>query len=162
MFLPIYPRLGRRVLARGVPAHLVPDRADAAWRKSPRRHENPTLVRAFRHTVPRMITLTYASVSASPRSPACCRRDHQVRPLMGADLIIVVVRGGGDRGMGSIMDRSSPAFALGVIEGLTKYFYPEASNTVVFVLIGAGVAVKPSGLTGRAADMTAMTDDTLR
>ena len=76
---------------------------------------------------------------------------NQVRPLMGADLIIVVFAVVVIGGMGSIMGSIITGFALGVIEGLTKYFYPEASNTVVFVLMVLVLLVKPSGLTGRAA-----------
>jgi len=75
---------------------------------------------------------------------------NQVRPLMGADLIIVVFAVVVIGGMGSIMGSIVTGFALGVIEGLTKYFYPEASNTVVFVLMVLVLLVKPSGLTGRA------------
>jgi branched-chain amino acid transport system permease protein len=92
--------------------------------------ENPTLVRAFGINVPRMITLTYG---------------------LGADLIIVVFAVVVIGGMGSIMGSIITGFALGVIEGLTKYFYPEASNTVVFVLMVLVLLVKPTGLTGRAA-----------
>ena len=73
------------------------------------------------------------------------------RPLMGADLIIVVFAVVVIGGMGSIMGSIITGFALGVIEGLTKYFYPEASNTVVFVLMVLVLLVKPTGLTGRAA-----------
>ena len=76
---------------------------------------------------------------------------NQVRPLMGADLIIVVFAVVVIGGMGSIMGSIITGFALGVIEGLTKYFYPEASNTVVFVLMVLVLLVKPTGLTGRAA-----------
>ena len=75
---------------------------------------------------------------------------NQVRPLMGADLIIVVFAVVVIGGMGSIMGSIITGFALGVIEGLTKYFYPEASNTVVFVLMVLVLLVKPTGLTGRA------------
>src|SRR5438270_791259 len=76
---------------------------------------------------------------------------NQVRPLMGADLIIVVFAVVVIGGMGSIMGSIITGFALGVIEGLTKYFYPEASNTVVFVLMVLVLLIKPTGLTGRAA-----------
>src|SRR5437868_804543 len=76
---------------------------------------------------------------------------NQVRPLMGADLIIVVFAVVVIGGMGSIMGSIITGFTLGVVEGLTKYFYPEASNTVVFVLMVLVLLIKPSGLTGRAA-----------
>src|SRR6266571_3671019 len=76
---------------------------------------------------------------------------NQVRPLMGENVIIVVFAVVVIGGMGSIMGSIITGFTLGVIEGLTKYFYPEASNTVVFVLMVLVLLVKPSGLTGRAA-----------
>lgn len=110
--------------------------------------ENPTLVRAFGINVPRMITLTYGlGVGLAALAGVLSAPINQVRPLMGADLIIVVFAVVVIGGMGSIIT----GFALGVIEGLTKYFYPEASNTVVFVLMVVVLLVKPTGLTGRAA-----------
>jgi branched-chain amino acid transport system permease protein len=110
--------------------------------------ENPTLVRAFGINVPRMITLTYGlGVGLAALAGVLSAPINQVRPLMGADLIIVVFAVVVIGGMGSIIT----GFALGVIEGLTKYFYPEASNTVVFVLMVLVLLVKPAGLTGRAA-----------
>ena len=124
--------------------------------------ENPTLVRAFGINVPRMITLTYGlGVGLAALAGVLSAPINQVRPLMGADLIIVVFAVVVIGGMGSIMGSIITGFALGVIEGLTKYFYPEASNTVVFVLMVLVLLVKPTGLTGRATDMTVMTDDTL-
>ena len=112
--------------------------------------ENPTLVRAFGINVPRMITLTYGlGVGLAALAGVLSAPINQVRPLMGADLIIVVFAVVVIGGMGSIMGSIITGFALGVIEGLTKYFYPEASNTVVFVLMVLVLLVKPSGLTGR-------------
>src|SRR6202045_3831418 len=114
--------------------------------------ENPTLVRAFGINVPRMITLTYGlGVGLAALAGVLSAPINQVRPLMGADLIIVVFAVVVIGGMGSIMGSIITGFALGVIEGLTKYFYPEASNTVVFVLMVLVLLVKPSGLTGRAS-----------
>src|SRR5215203_7060010 len=114
--------------------------------------ENPTLVRAFGINVPRMITLTYGlGVGLAALAGVLSAPINQVRPLMGADLIIVVFAVVVIAGMGSIMGSIITGFALGVIEGLTKYFYPEASNTVVFVLMVLVLLVKPAGLTGRAA-----------
>ena len=113
--------------------------------------ENPTLVRAFGINVPRMITLTYGlGVGLAALAGVLSAPINQVRPLMGADLIIVVFAVVVIGGMGSIMGSIITGFALGVVEGLTKYFYPEASNTVVFVLMVLVLLVKPSGLTGRA------------
>ena len=112
--------------------------------------ENPTLVRAFGINVPRMITLTYGlGVGLAALAGVLSAPINQVRPLMGADLIIVVFAVVVIGGMGSIMGSIITGFALGVIEGLTKYFYPEDSNTVVFVLMVLVLLVKPSGLTGR-------------
>jgi branched-chain amino acid transport system permease protein len=114
--------------------------------------ENPTLVRAFGINVPRMITLTYGlGVGLAALAGVLSAPINQVRPLMGADLIIVVFAVVVIGGMGSIMGSIITGFALGVIEGLTKYFYPEASNTVVFVLMVLVLLIKPTGLTGRAA-----------
>jgi branched-chain amino acid transport system permease protein len=114
--------------------------------------ENPTLVRAFGINVPRMITLTYGlGVGLAALAGVLSAPINQVRPLMGADLIIVVFAVVVIGGMGSIMGSIITGFMLGVIEGLTKYFYPEASNTVVFVLMLLVLLVRPTGLTGRAA-----------
>ncbi|MES2032296.1 MAG: branched-chain amino acid ABC transporter permease [Pseudomonadota bacterium] len=114
--------------------------------------ENPTLVRAFGINVPLMITLTYGlGVGLAALAGVLSAPINQVRPLMGADLIIVVFAVVVIGGMGSIMGSIITGFTLGIIEGLTKYFYPEASNTVVFVLMVLVLLVKPSGLTGRAA-----------
>jgi branched-chain amino acid transport system permease protein len=113
--------------------------------------ENPTLVRAFGINVPRMITLTFGlGVGLAALAGVLSAPINQVRPLMGADLIIVVFAVVVIGGMGSIMGSIITGFSLGVIEGLTKYFYPEASNTVVFVLMVLVLLVKPTGLTGRA------------
>lgn len=113
--------------------------------------ENPTLVRAFGINVPLMITLTYGlGVGLAALAGVLSAPINQVGPLMGADLIIVVFAVVVIGGMGSIMGSVITGFALGVIEGLTKYFYPEASNTVVFVLMVLVLLVKPTGLTGRA------------
>ena len=113
--------------------------------------ENPTLVRAFGINVPLMITLTYGlGVGLAALAGVLSAPINQVGPLMGADLIIVVFAVVVIGGMGSIMGSVITGFALGGIEGLTKYFYPEASNTVVFVLMVLVLLVRPSGLTGRA------------
>ena len=76
---------------------------------------------------------------------------YQVSPLMGANLIIVVFAVVVIGGMGSILGAILTGFGLGVIEGLTKVFYPEASNTVVFVVMVIVLLVKPAGLFGKAA-----------
>jgi branched-chain amino acid transport system permease protein len=113
--------------------------------------ENPTLVRAFGINVPRMITLTYAfGVALAGLAGVLAAPINQVRPLMGADFIIVVFAVVVIGGMGSIMGSIVTGFVLGVVEGLTKVFYPEASNTVVFVIMAIVLLIKPAGLFGRA------------
>jgi branched-chain amino acid transport system permease protein len=113
--------------------------------------ENPSLVRAFGINVPRMITLTYGlGVALAALAGVLAAPINQVRPLMGADFIIVVFAVVVIGGMGSIMGSIITGFMLGVIEGLTKVFYPEASNTVVFVIMAIVLLIKPAGLFGRA------------
>jgi branched-chain amino acid transport system permease protein len=114
--------------------------------------ENPTLVQAFGINVPRMITLTYGfGVALAAFAGVMAAPIYQVSPLMGANLIIVVFAVVVIGGMGSIMGAIVTGFGLGVIEGLTKVFYPEASNTVIFVIMAIVLTIKPAGLFGRAA-----------
>ncbi len=98
--------------------------------------ENPTLVQAFGINVPRMITLTYGfGVGLAALAGVMAAPIYQVNPLMGADLIIVVFAVVVIGGMGSILGSILTGFVLGIIEGLTKVFYPEASNTVIFLIM---------------------------
>jgi branched-chain amino acid transport system permease protein len=114
--------------------------------------ENPTLVRAFGVNVPRMITLTYGfGVGLAALAGVMAAPIYSVNPLMGADLIIVVFAVVVIGGMGSIMGAIVTGFALGVIEGLTKVFFPEASNTVIFVIMVIVLLIRPAGLFGRNA-----------
>jgi branched-chain amino acid transport system permease protein len=113
--------------------------------------ENPALVQAFGINVPRMITLTYGfGVALAAVAGVLAAPIYQVNPLMGADLIIVVFAVVVIGGMGSIIGSVVTGFGLGLIEGLTKVFYPEASNTVIFVIMALVLLVKPAGLFGRA------------
>jgi branched-chain amino acid transport system permease protein len=113
--------------------------------------ENPTLVRAFGINVPRMITLTYGfGVGLAALAGVLAAPIYQVNPLMGADLIIVVFAVVVIGGMGSIAGSIITGFTLGLVEGLTKVFYPEASNTVIFVIMAIVLLVRPTGLFGRA------------
>ena len=113
--------------------------------------ENPALVQAFGINVPRMITLTYGfGVGLAAMAGVLAAPIYQVNPLMGADLIIVVFAVVVIGGMGSIMGSIVTGFGLGVIEGLTKVFYPEASNTVIFVVMALVLLVRPAGVFGRA------------
>src|SRR3954470_11963451 len=111
--------------------------------------ENPTLVRAFGINVPRMITLTYGfGVGLAALAGVMAAPIYSVNPLMGADLIIVVFAVVVIGGMGSIMGSILTGFGLGIIEGLTKVFYPEASNTVIFIVMAIVLAIRPAGLFG--------------
>jgi branched-chain amino acid transport system permease protein len=114
--------------------------------------ENPTLVRAFGINVPRMITLTYGfGVGLSALAGVMAAPIYNVSPQMGANLIIVVFAVVVIGGMGSILGAILTGFALGVIEGLTKVFFPEASNTVIFVIMAIVLLLRPAGLFGRTA-----------
>jgi branched-chain amino acid transport system permease protein len=111
--------------------------------------ENPALVQAFGINVPRMITLTYGfGVALAALAGVMAAPIYQVSPQMGADLIIVVFAVVVIGGMGSIMGSILTGFGLGVIEGLTKVFYPEASNTVIFIIMAVVLLIKPAGLFG--------------
>ena len=111
--------------------------------------ENPELVQAFGINVPRMITLTYGfGVGLAAFAGVMAAPIYSVSPLMGADLIIVVFAVVVIGGMGSIMGSILTGFALGLIEGLTKVFYPEASNTVIFIVMAIVLMIKPAGLFG--------------
>jgi branched-chain amino acid transport system permease protein len=111
--------------------------------------ENPELVQAFGINVPRMITLTYGfGVALAAFAGVMAGPVYQVSPQMGADLIIVVFAVVVIGGMGSIMGSIVTGFALGIAEGLTKVFYPEASNTVIFIIMVLVLLVRPAGLFG--------------
>ena len=111
--------------------------------------ENPQIVQAFGINVPRMITLTYGfGVALAALAGVMAAPIYQVSPQMGADLIIVVFAVVVIGGMGSIMGAIITGFGLGLIEGLTKVFYPEASSTVIFVIMAIVLLVRPAGLFG--------------
>ena len=114
--------------------------------------ENPTLVRAFGINVPRMITLTYGfGVALAALAGVMAAPIYNVSPQMGANLIIVVFAVVVIGGMGSIMGAIVTGFGLGIIEGLTKVFFPEASNTVIFIIMTIVLLIRPAGLFGRGA-----------
>jgi branched-chain amino acid transport system permease protein len=114
--------------------------------------ENPTLVRAFGINVPRMITLTYGfGVALAALAGVMAAPIYNVAPQMGANLIIIVFAVVVIGGMGSIMGAIVTGFGLGLIEGLTKVFFPEASNTVIFVIMAIVLIIRPAGLFGRTA-----------
>ncbi|MEP9356529.1 MAG: branched-chain amino acid ABC transporter permease [Rhizobiales bacterium 17-65-6] len=113
--------------------------------------ERPDLVQAFGIDVPRMITLTYGfGVGLAALAGVLAAPAYQVSPTMGSNLIIVVFAVVVIGGMGSILGAILTGFGLGVIEGLTKVFYPEASSTVIFVIMALVLMVKPAGLFGTA------------
>ncbi len=112
--------------------------------------ENPRLVEAFGINVPLMITLTYGfGVALAAFAGVLAAPVYQVSPLMGQNLIIVVFAVVVIGGMGSILGSILTGLGLGVIEGLTKVFYPEASSTVVFVIMAIVLLVRPAGLFGK-------------
>ena len=114
--------------------------------------ENPSLVRAFGINVPRMITLTYGfGVALAAFAGVMAAPIYNVSPQMGSELIIVVFAVVVIGGMGSILGAIVTGFGLGVIEGLTKVFFPEASNTVIFVIMAIVLLVRPAGLFGRGS-----------
>ena len=114
--------------------------------------ENPVLVRAFGINVPRMVTLTYGfGVALAALAGVMAAPIYNVSPQMGSDLIIVVFAVVVIGGMGSILGAILTGFALGIIEGLTKVFFPEASNTVIFVIMAIVLLIRPAGLFGRRA-----------
>lgn len=113
--------------------------------------ENPALVGAFGINVPRMITLTYGfGVALAAFAGVLAAPIYSVNPNMGADLIIVVFAVVVIGGMGSIMGAIVTGYGLGLIEGLTRVFYPEGSSVVIFVIMAIVLMIKPEGLFGRA------------
>ena len=113
--------------------------------------ENPVLVQAFGINVPRMITLTYgAGVALAAFAGVMAAPIYQVSPLMGSNIIITVFAVVVIGGMGSILGAIVSGFSLGLVEGLTKVFYPEASSIVIFVIMALVLLVKPAGFFGRA------------
>jgi branched-chain amino acid transport system permease protein len=112
--------------------------------------ENPALVQAFGINVPVMVMLTYAAgAGLAALAGVLAAPVIQVTPLMGSNLIIVVFAVVVIGGMGSILGSIVTGLALGVIEGLTKVFYPEASNIVVFVIMAIVLMIRPAGLFGK-------------
>ena len=114
--------------------------------------ENPTLVRAFGVNVPRMITLTYGlGVGFAALAGVLSAPINQVRPLMGADLIVVVFAVVVIGGMGSILGSIVTGVGLGLVEALTKVYYGQAANVVIFLIMVIVLLVRPAGLFGRTA-----------
>jgi branched-chain amino acid transport system permease protein len=113
--------------------------------------ENPKLVQSFGINVPRMVMLTYAfGVGLAALAGVMAAPIYQLSPLMGSNLIIVVFAVVVIGGMGSILGSVITGFGLGIVEGFTKVFYPEASNTVIFVIMAIVLLIKPAGLFGQS------------
>jgi branched-chain amino acid transport system permease protein len=114
--------------------------------------ENAPLVQAFGVNVPRLVTLTYAGgVALAGFAGVLAASIYSVNPNMGENLIIIVFAVVVIGGMGSILGSIIAGFALGIIEGLTKVFYPQGSATVIFVVMAIVLLTRPAGLFGRAA-----------
>ena len=114
--------------------------------------ENPTLTQAFGINVPLLVTLTYGfGVALAAFAGVLAAPIYSVNPNMGGDLIIVVFAVVVIGGMGSIMGAIVTGFTLGLVEGLTKVFYPQGAATVIFVIMVLVLLVKPAGLFGRQA-----------
>ncbi|HVL58775.1 MAG TPA: branched-chain amino acid ABC transporter permease [Burkholderiaceae bacterium] len=111
--------------------------------------ERPDLVQAFGINVPRMITLTYGfGVALAALAGVLAAPAYQIAPQMGSNLIIVVFAVVVIGGMGSILGAIVTGFGLGVVEGLTKVFWPQASATVIFVIMAIVLILRPAGLFG--------------
>ena len=112
--------------------------------------ENAPLVQSFGVNVPRMVTLTYgAGVGLAAFAGVLAAPIYSVNPNMGSNFIIVVFAVVVIGGMGSILGSIVTGFGLGVVEGLTKVFYPQASSTVIFVVMAIVLLIRPAGLFGR-------------
>ena len=150
MYLPVYRGwvlLSSLVLCLGVWLLTDYTRLGAYLRAAT---ENAQLVQAFGINVPRMITVTYALGAALAAAAGVLAAPiYQVAPQMGSDLMIVVFAVVVIGGMGSIVGSVATGFGLGVVEGLTKLFYPAASTTAIFAIMAIVLIVKPSGLFGQ-------------
>ncbi len=114
--------------------------------------ENAALVQAFGVNVPRLITLTYgAGCALAAFAGVLAAPMNSVNPNMGSNLIVVVFATVVIGGMGSILGSIITGFALGIVEGLTKVYYPEGSATVIFVVMVVVLLLRPAGLFGKAA-----------
>lgn len=152
MVLPIYRGwviLASLIVCLSVWALIEKTRLGATLRAAT---ENPTLVQSFGINVPMLLTLTYAlGAGLAAIAGVLAAPIYQVSPLMGSNIIIVVFAVVVVGGMGSIMGAIVTGYLLGVAEGLTKVFYPEASNIVIFVIMAIVLILRPAGLFGKEA-----------
>jgi branched-chain amino acid transport system permease protein len=155
MFLPIYRGwviLASLIICFGTWYAIERTRLGANLRAAT---ENPAIVQAFGIDVPRMVMLTYGgSVALAALAGVMAAPILQVSPHMGSNLMIIVFAVVVIGGMGSILGAIIAGFSLGLIEGLTKVFYPAASNTVIFVIMAIVLLWRPSGLLGRPLGVT--------
>jgi branched-chain amino acid transport system permease protein len=152
MFLPIYRGwvvIASLIVCIGVWLMIEKTKLGAYLRAAT---ENPTLVQAFGVNVPLLLTLTYAlGAGLAAFAGVLAAPIYQVSPLMGSNLIIVVFAVVVVGGMGSILGAIVTGYMLGIAEGLTKVFYPEASNIVIFVIMAIVLILRPAGLFGKDA-----------
>ena len=152
MVLPIYRGwviLASLIVCLAVWALIEKTRLGATLRAAT---ENPVLVQSFGINVPMLLTLTYAlGAGLAAIAGVLAAPIYQVSPLMGTNLIIVVFAVVVVGGMGSIMGAIVTGYLLGIAEGLTKVFYPEASNIVIFVIMAIVLILRPAGLFGKEA-----------
>ncbi len=114
--------------------------------------ENPALVQAFGVNVPRLVTMTYGGgVALAAFAGVMAAPMYSVNPSMGSNVIIVVFAVVVIGGMGSILGSILTGFGLGLVEGFTKYLYPQGSGVVIFVLMVIVLLLRPAGLFGKAA-----------
>jgi branched-chain amino acid transport system permease protein len=122
--------------------------------------ENPTLVRAFGVNVPLMVMLTYGfGVALAALGGVMAAPIYQVSPLMGSNVIAIVFAVVVIGGMGSIMGAIVTGFGLGIVEGLTKVFYPQGATMVIFLVMALVLLVRPAGLFGKAGQVHVATAD---
>jgi branched-chain amino acid transport system permease protein len=113
--------------------------------------ENPQIVLSFGINVPRMITLTYgAGIALAAFAGVLAAPIYSVNPGMGSNLVVIVFAVVVIGGMGSILGSVITGFGLGIVEGLTKVFYPAASSTIIFIIMVAVLTTRPNGLFGKA------------
>ena len=152
MFLPTYRAwvLGVSVVVCGATWLLVERSRLGSYLRAAT--ENARLVQAFGVNVPRMISLTYGfGVAIAAFAGVMAAPIYQVSPVMGSNIVITVFAVVVIGGLGSIGGAVISGLGLGLLEGLTKVVYPEASGTVIFVAMAVVLVVRPAGLFGRAA-----------
>lgn len=152
MFLPLYRGwvvVASLIVCLAVWALIEKTRLGATLRAAT---ENPVMVQSFGINVPMLLTLTYAlGAGLAALAGVLAAPIYQVSPLMGSNIIIVVFAVVVVGGMGSIMGAIVTGYLLGIAEGLTKVFYPEASNIVIFVIMAIVLILRPAGLFGKEA-----------